>query len=84
MWTDNNFVSSRQQRLNRFYASTKGGYIYKCRDNKRSHLLKESGVMIYNNHNPDIFPNDINYKFYISNINKIIIEINNKNQLELF
>lgn len=83
-WTSPDFVKSKQQRLNRFYASTKGGYIYKCRDNKSSHLLKDSGVMIYNNHNPDVFPTDVNYKFYISQINKIIKEINNKNQLNLF
>ena len=83
-WTSPQFVKSKQQRLNRFYASTKGGYIYKCRNGKQSHLLKESGVMIYNNHNPNVFPTDINYKFYIAQINKIISEINNKNQLTLF
>lgn len=84
MWTDSNFITIKQQRLNRFYASTKGGYLYKCRDNKRNHMLKDSGVMIYNNHNSKVFPTDINYKFYISQINKIITEIANKNQLELF
>lgn len=84
MWTNPQFVTSKQQRLNRFYASTKGGYIYKCRNGKQNHLLKESGVMIYNNHNPNIFPTDINYKFYIAQINKIISEIINKNQLQLF
>lgn len=83
-WTSPQFVKSKQQRLNRFYASTKGGYIYKCRNGKQNHLLKESGVMIYNNHDPNIFPTDINYKFYIAQINKIINEINNKNQLTLF
>jgi hypothetical protein len=84
MWTNPQFVTSKQQRLNRFYASTKGGYIYKCRNGKQAHLLKQSGVMIYNNHNPDVFPTDINYKFYISQINEIISEIDNKNQLTLF
>lgn len=84
MWTNFNFIKSKQQRLNRFYASTKGGYIYKCRNGGSNHLLKDSGVMIYNNHNPDVFPTDINYKFYIAQINKIIKEINNKNQLNLF
>lgn len=83
-WTSPDFVKSKQQRLNRFYASTKGGYIYKCRNGKQNHLLKESGIMIYNNHNPNVFPNDINYRFYIAQINKIITEINNRNQLDLF
>ncbi len=84
MWTDRNFVSKKQQRLNRFYASTKGGYIYKCRDGKQSHLMKQSGVTIYNNHKEDIFPDDINYKFYISQIKTIINQIKNNNQLQLF
>lgn len=84
IWTDSNFITSKQQRLNRFYASTKGGYIYKCRNGKQSHLLKESGVQIYNNHNENIFPNDVNYRFYINKINEIIIELNNKNQMQLF
>ena len=83
-WTSPNFVKSKQQRLNRFYASTKGGYIFKCRDNKQHHLLKESGVMIYNNHNSEVFPTDINYKFYIAEINKIINQINCNNQMSLF
>lgn len=83
-WTSPEFVKSKQQRLNRFYASTKGGYIYKCRNGKQNHLLKESGVMIYNNHNPNVFPKDVNYKFYIAEINKIILDIANKNQLTLF
>jgi hypothetical protein len=83
-WTSPNFIKSKQQRLNRFYASTKGGYIFKCRDNTQGHLLKESGVMIYNNHNPDVFPNDVNYKFYIAEINKIINQINKNNQISLF
>lgn len=84
VWTDSSFVSKKQQRLNRFYASTKGGYIYKCRNNKQSHLLKESGVQIYNNHNNKDFPNDVNYRFYISEINKIINQINRNNQIDLF
>ncbi len=83
-WTSPDFIRSKQQRLNRFYASTKGGYIFKCRNGKQNHMLKESGVMIYNNHNPDLFPNDINYKFYISEVNKIINQINNNSQLDLF
>jgi hypothetical protein len=83
-WTSPNFIKSKQQRLNRFYASTKGGYIYKCREGKSNHLLKDSGVMIYNNHNPDVFPTDINYKFYIAEINKIINQISNNLQLSLF
>lgn len=84
MWTDRDFIPKKQQRLNRFYASIKGGYIYKCRDGKQSHLMKQSGVTIYNNHKEDIFPDDINYKFYISQIKTIISGIKRNYQLELF
>jgi hypothetical protein len=84
MWTSPEFIKSKQQRLNRFYASTKGGYLYKCRNGKQAHMLKESGVMIYNNHNPEVFPTDINYRFYIAEINKVINQINNNSQLNLF
>jgi len=83
VWTSPDFKKTKQQRLNRFYASTKGGYILKVKGDKEQHLLKDSGVIIYNNHLPD-FPTDINYAFYIKKIKKIINELNNNGQLDLF
>jgi hypothetical protein len=79
-WTSPDGITSKQQRLNRFYASTKGGYLYKNREGSSSHLLKDSGVMIYNRH-LEYFPEDINYKFYINKVRSIITELNNNNQL---
>ena len=73
----------QQSRLNRFYASTKGGYLMKTRDGSEGHLLKSSGVMIYNTNKED-FPNDVNYKFYINKCKEIITELHNLNQLQLF
>ena len=87
----------KQQRLNRYYASTKGAYLYKCRwvervDKKtklthnvytRSHMLGDAGVMLYNNHQI-LDEYHIDYKFYLQKVNKIIQEIERGNQLELF
>jgi hypothetical protein len=82
-WTNPQGVTLKQQRLNRYYASTKGGYIMKNRKNESHHLLKSSGVMIYNQH-LDTFPTDVNYTYYIHEINTIIRELENCNQLSLF
>jgi hypothetical protein len=82
-WTNSDFVTFKLQRLNRYYASLKGGYIMKNRNGSSTHLLKDSGVMIYNQH-LDTFPTDINYRFYIHQIKSIIRELENFNQLSLF
>jgi hypothetical protein len=82
-WTSPEGISSKQQRLNRFYASTKGGYILKNRHGTFSHLLKSSGVQIYNNYTQE-FPKDVNYAYYIKEIQNIISDLYNQNQLSLF
>lgn len=82
-WTSPDAIKSKQQRLNRFYASKKGGYLMKHREDTEAHLLKDSGVMIYNNYSPT-FPTDINYEFYINKVRTIVTELNNNNQLLLF
>ena len=82
----NNKIISR---INRYYASTNGAYLYKCvvngntRENYEN-MLKASGVTIVNNLE-DIkeFPKNINYKYYIEECNKIISQFNNR-QLTLF
>jgi hypothetical protein len=75
------------QRLNRFYVSKKGKYIYKRRKNKNTNILKDWGVQIYNNHvDKPITEYNIDYRFYIHQVNKVIqeIELPNKIQLQLF
>lgn len=75
------------QRLNRFYVSKKGKYLYKNRKGKSSHMLKNWGVNIYNEHEEkSIIEYNIDYRFYISETRKIIneIEIPNKIQFTLF
>jgi hypothetical protein len=65
-------------RINRYYVSTNGPYLYKCIVNNGertdyTNMLKASGVTIVNNFD-DIkeFPDNINYKYYIAECNKII------------
>ena len=77
-------------RINRYYASTNGYYLFKCKvdcEGRRTdynHMLKASGVTIVNNLN-DVkeFPTNINYSYYIGEANKIITQFENR-QLSLF
>ena len=65
-------------RINRYYVSTNGPYLYKCEvvDGKRvgyTNMLKASGVTIVNNLDEiKEFPKNINYKYYIAECNKIL------------
>lgn len=79
-------------RINRYYVSTNGYYLYKCivdKEGKRNNymnLLKSSGVTIVNNLDEielHGFPKNINTRYYIMEINKIISQFVNK-QLTLF
>lgn len=70
------------QRLNRYYASTNGAYLYR---DKTNHLLKDSGVTIYNNHVvKPINEYKINYAFYLKKVNDMIAKLKNLNQTALF
>lgn len=73
---------NKVQNLNRFYASKKGAYSYKRKGQSEHHVLKDSSVIIYNNHVEE-FPNNIDYQFYISKTQKIIDMLQPK-QLTLF
>lgn len=77
-------------RINRYYMSTNGSKLYKCvvdEEGKRSgytNMLKASGVTIVNNFDEITeFPNNINYRYYIGECNKIINAFENR-QLSLF
>ena len=75
------------QRINRFYASTNGRYLYKVdtQDESRiSNMLTKSGVTVLNElKNFEVEDKHINYRYYISEANKIISDFVNQ-QLELF
>ena len=77
----------KQQRTNRFYASTDGYFLYKWKmdngEKKYQNMLTASGVTLLNNFD-DLKENPkINYQYYITEANKIIAQFKNK-QLSLF
>jgi len=88
------------QRINRFYASTDGPYLFKVTKEEKptdssnwneyeskeswSNMLTKSGVTILNKFDDrPIEDRKINYRYYISEANKIIADFTEK-QLELF
>lgn len=78
------------QRINRFYFSNNAPWLYKCKiDNQgnRSNYIKlstQSGVSICNIIDQNfIFPNDINYMYYVKEAQKIVDAFKCK-QLTLF
>lgn len=78
------------QRINRYYISTDGPWLYKCKvdENGRRYkyikLLTDSGVTIMNTINKaDELPSNINYSFYIAAAQKIVCVFKHK-QLKLF
>ena len=73
------------QRINRFYASTNGCYMYKVNpEGKYENMLTKSGVTVLNTFDDmDIKDRHINYAYYIGEANKIITDFVCQ-QLELF
>lgn len=78
----------KQQRLNRFFVKKNAPYLYKLKNSKDKpdNMLKGWGVQIYNNHSDDITfeEHQIDTRYYLAEINKIISEIEHHNQLQLF
>jgi hypothetical protein len=75
------------QRINRFYASTDGPYLYKVDpngDRDRTNMLTKSGVTILNKFDErPIEDRKINYRYYISEAKKVIADFTEQ-QLSLF
>lgn len=78
------------QRINRYYVSTDGPWLYKCKVDHNSkrykyiRLLTDSGVTILNKIDPNIpLPENINYRYYIAAAQKIVNFFKQK-QLTLF
>lgn len=75
------------QRINRYYASTKGYWLYKIKheNGKESfeNMLTKSGVKILNKIDNTDVPDDINYAYYESEARKIINDLECR-QLDLF
>ena len=79
----------KQQRTNRFYASTDGYFLYKwkiddkTKDKQYQNMLTASGVTLLNNLEDLKDDPKINHRYYIAEANKIITQLKNK-QLSLF
>ena len=75
------------QRINRFYASTNGEYLYKLDpggDREPTNMLTKSGVTILNKFDErPIEDRKINYRYYISEAKKVIADFTEQ-QLSLF
>ena len=82
------YLDKPQQRTNRFYASTNGGYLYKWKNEngikQYQNMLTASGVTLLNKFDDKpIEERKINYSYYIKEAMKIVWEIEPR-QLELF
>lgn len=81
------YMNEEQQRTNRFYASTNGGYLWKWKgeDTKQyQNMLTASGVTLLNKFDDKpIEERKINYRYYLREALKIIEELQPR-QLELF
>ena len=74
----------RVQRINRFYASTDGAYLFKDDGITKENMLTKSGVTILNKFDDlPIEDRKINYRYYISEAKKIVADFTEQ-QLELF
>lgn len=78
------------QRINRYYVSTDGPWLYKCKIDEKGRrykyikLLTNSGVTILNKIDPNApLPENINYRYYIAAAQKIVNFFKQK-QLSLF
>ena len=82
------YLGKEQQRTNRFYASTDGGYLWKWKDDNGNkayqNMLTSSGVTILNKFDSKpIEERKINYRYYLKEALKIIEELQPR-QLNLF
>ena len=75
------------QRINRYYASANGYWLYKVKEDKDGlsyeNMLKKSGIQILNKIDNTNVPKDMNYTYYISEARKIVNELECR-QLDLF
>ena len=78
---------NRVQRINRFYASTDGAYLFKYDPNSgrdKENMLTKSGVTILNTlYDTTVEGRNINYRYYISEAKKIVADFTEQ-QLSLF
>ena len=82
------YLGKEQQRINRFYASTNGGYLWKWKNNddkkQYQNMLTASGVTLLNKFDDKpINERKINYRYYITEAAKLVDQLKVK-QLSLW
>ena len=81
------YGETKIQRINRYYASTDGAYLFKYdpgSTREKTNMLTKSGVTILNKFDDlPIEDRKINYRYYISEAKKIVADFTEQ-QLELF
>ena len=82
------YLGKEQQRINRFYASTNGGYLWKWKNNddekQYQNMLTASGVTLLNKlDDKPINERKINYRYYITETAKLVNQLKVK-QLSLW
>lgn len=72
------YVVKRLQKDIRYYVSNKGGTLVKCSSNKIINMVKGRQCSIFNDYKyyKDFKKYDINYNYYISEVYKILDELN--------
>lgn len=66
-----------QQRLNRYFVTRGGAYLYKSKDNQRmEHMMKGNTVQLFNDYyDVDFERYNVNYSYYIAEIKKVLNEL---------
>ena len=82
------YLGKEQQRINRFYASTNGGYLWKWKNNddekQYQNMLTASGVTLLNKFDDKLInERKINYRYYITEAAKLVNQLKVK-QLSLW
>ena len=81
---DNELNIENLQKTNRVFLSTTGGYLYKTKDDRKNGVFVQQKVTLFNDYYELPFDQyNVNYKWYIREVYKIIDEIEPK-QLTLF
>lgn len=73
-----------QQRLNRYFVTNSGPYLYKVKDGVSSHMMKDRSVQLFNDYyKASMEKYNINYNYYVSEAKKLINQLEPQ-QLSMF
>ena len=79
------YTKKEGQKITRYYVSTDGGTLVKEYNDGRIINAESECKCTFANILPDVFPSNVNYKYYIEQVEKILFSIEqNSKQLNLF